>query len=90
MRKFANLFTNPFNSFQAGSVRGSPAATITSPNVGSTSGSDKNSNMASQSPPNEHPFGVGFGPGSGTKFDFFGSGGMFGGNSQEETGNGNR
>lgn len=72
---------------KAGSVRGSPAATITSPNVGSTSSSEKNSDMAS--PPNEHPFGVGFGAGSGTKFDFFGSGGMFGGNSQEETGNGN-
>ena len=56
--------------------------------MGSTSSSEKNSNVAS--PPNEHPFGVGFGPGSGTKFDFFGSGGMFGGNSQEETGNGNR
>ena len=56
--------------------------------MGSNSSSEKNSNVAS--PPNEHPFGVGFGPGTGTKFDFFGSGGMFGGNSQEETGNGNR
>jgi len=72
---------------KAGSVRGSPAATITSPTVGSASGSDKNSNISS--PPNEHPFGVGFGPSSGTKFDFFGSGGMFGGSSQEETGTGN-
>merc|ERR1719233_969594 len=69
---------------KAGSMRGSPAATITSPNVGSVSGSDKNSNI--DSPPNDHPFGVGFGSTSGTKFDFFGSGGMFGGSSQEETG----
>merc|ERR1712083_20273 len=69
---------------KAGSVRGSPAATITSPNVGSVSGSDKNSNI--DSPPNDHSFGVGFGPTSGTKYDFFSSGGMFGGSSQEETG----
>ena len=65
-------------------VGNSPAATITSPQMNTSSNSEKTSDITS--PPTEnHPFG--FGAGSGTRFDFFGSGGMFGGSSQE-TGNG--
>ena len=52
--------------------------------MNTSSNSEKTSDITS--PPTEnHPFG--FGAGSGSRFDFFGSGGMFGGNNSQETGN---